>query len=258
MHAQNGWGSELTDFTEKFAKKYLAIDSRESAEEVSIHMMRDVTVNYTSFNLTGQKRIVSGDWRDFLRTAENQLADTTVQKLYEWRGVKFDSEVGNHAIATFQLEYETRRQNLPQTKGIETITLVCRKVDNDWLVADFKLVSIETERFRGNCQCEIFAMEEDKYAAKTTAPNGKSYQVHLQEFVFSVCDYRKQVHTIVAGKHSYKWVITGELYLTESPEDCSPQPTTPLGLAASKVEVVRLIIEKHLLVANCTSVTLKK
>jgi hypothetical protein len=48
------------------------------------------------------------------------------------------------------------------------------------------------------------------------------------------------------------------VYLLATPDDCTVQPTTPIGLAANRLEAVRIIVEKHLLVANCSSVTLKK
>jgi ketosteroid isomerase-like protein len=256
--AQSGWGSEVQDFAGQFAKKYLAAQNREDAEALSAYLTRDVTVAYSSISLNGQKKVFHGDWRDFLKTLETQQIDTVSQRQNELRGVKYDGEVGNFAIVLYQVDYEILRNKIPHTKGVETVTLVCRKVDTEWLVVDFKSVSIETERFRGPCQCEVFSSEADKFTSKTVAPNGKSYQSHLYEFEFALCDHRNQIYTIKVGKNAYKWLISGEVYLLATPDDCTVQPTTPIGLAANRLEAVRIIVEKHLLVANCSSVTLKK
>jgi hypothetical protein len=256
--AQNGWGSEVQDFAGQFAKKYLAAQSREDAEALSAYLTRDVTVAYSSISLSGQKKALHGDWRDFLKALEAQQVDTVSQRTTELRGVKYDGEVGNFAIVLYQVDYEILRHKISQSKGVETVTLVCRKVDTDWQVVDFKSVSIETERFRGPCLCEVFSSEADKFTSKTVAPNGKSYQSHLYEFEFALCDQRNQIHTIKVGKDAFKWLISGEIYLLAAPDDCTTQPTAPIGLAANRLEAVRTIVEKHLLVANCSSVTLKR
>ncbi len=258
LYAQNGWGSGASNYVENFAKKSIAIKNREDVEALSTYLTRDVSVSYTLIALNGQKRVVHGDWREFLRNMETLLTDSSTEKKYEMRGVKYDAEVGNYTIATYQLDYVQYRGGQAQTKGMETVTVTCRKVDDTWLITDFNSIGIELERYRGSCLCEIFISEEDKFTTKTIAPNGKSYQSHLLEFVFSVCDHRNQIYAITAGKNFYKWLINGEVYLMASPEDCTIQPTTALGLAANKIEAIRIIIEKHLLLANCTTVSVKK
>jgi hypothetical protein len=251
--------SRLDGVARGFAQACHQARNRADAEKAAEYLAQEATVSYSQMALNGQKRSESGDWRVLVKMLERTFRDTGQVVKYDYRGVRLDDQLGNWGIVSYQADYEIFKGGLLAAKGTETVILTCRQADGSWVVTDVHSVSIEAERYRGACACEVFTSDPASFSSKTQAPNGKSYQTYLSEFGFTECDRASQTFLVKTDSNVYRWHINGEVHQLASEADCNQAPSVLfLGLATNRPDVVRLIVEKHLLQEHCSTVSLKK
>lgn len=161
---------------------------------------------------------------------------------------------GSSGLVVYSVKYENIRDGKIWVKGKETVSLVFRKIENDWKIIHYTVIGFENEKFKGACLCELFA-GNNSFVAKTAIPQGKGYFTESLSFSFSVAEGNKQKimlqrevypgQKIESGQQTYPvekayfWEANGEIWDIDEKE----KPKRKLGVTSQKTEAVYIIVK---------------
>jgi hypothetical protein len=246
---------ELHTTFENFIKAYSSIQKTKDKQSVLQYLSKDVKATFILFDIANNSNIKYTNLKSFdthlddlIKSDEMELKYTVTEMLREYIQAKF-------ALVSYVVNFEIYKNGNLWSKGNETVTLTYIKFQGEWKVVQYTFVSIEDEKLRGSCVCEVFKGKSgEQFVSKMAIPTGRSYVTNMTDFKFT--DEKTGDKTIKANKYLYRWAKSGEVWLKNYDQTGVELNETKLGDAADKKDVVKVILGKHLFMENCVDMRL--
>jgi hypothetical protein len=249
--------AELRTIFGEFINAYATLETHKDKFSVLKHMAKEVQSTIIFFYVGGRANTIVGDYAGF---------STFMDKLINTQGLSIKYEVvkvpriyvsGGRGVVVYVVEYDVQKNGSSWSKGNETVTLTYKKIGGEWKILQYSIVNIEDEKLRGACICELYGDGTGDYVAKTTIPNGRTYDTDLNTFEFTKIGEDRIIKT---AKGAYRWDKDGTVFLRESALPGVNAKETFLGKAATfdKKDVLTMILKKHIYVETCTEIKINE
>ncbi|WP_448519531.1 hypothetical protein [Rhodoflexus sp.] len=254
--------SEASRMVQLFATSYAAKGAKSEAQLKTLMAVTDpgLTFESNTVALSGNKRSRNGDVTDFLQFLRRMHTEGGSQVVRTLKKIESLHPRSNSIYANIHIEFVHMAGDKVLVKGDEHLSLLLRKVDDQWRLVDIRSLMIEAEKFRGSCLCEIFTSQTStNISAKITMPAGANYRASTVVFEIQECDPRQKTFLIRISNYEFKWMATGQLYLLKDDKQCglSTIEPEPVGTALDQKDAFGLIIRKYLFAFECAQITFK-
>ncbi|MGF1534668.1 MAG: nuclear transport factor 2 family protein [Bernardetiaceae bacterium] len=243
---------QLEILLKSFAEAYAKVGQTKDAKTVLAHMHPKVSATLVSANVNQSIKVIESDYEGFKSYIASIIRAEGVQIDYKLTDILRVYARGTIGVVAYVVEYTNKKDGAIWAKGSETVTLTFKKIDDAWKIIHYTVVSVEDEKNRGACLCEIFAGGSNDYVVKTTVPAGRSYETSLNNFEFRTAPVN--AHQIRVGDATYHWQASGELWRT----DAKGERTTKMGRAVNHNEVIMAVVRQDLFAENCAQIKVKE
>ncbi len=245
--------AELRKQFGEFINAYSNLETTKDKYAVLKHMAKEVQSTIVFFYVGGRASSIVGDYAGFSSFMDKLINTQGLEIKYEVTNVPRVYVSGEQGVVVYIVEYEVQKNGTSWSKGNETVTLTYKRMNGEWKILQYSIVNIEDEKLRGACLCELYGDGTGDYVAKTTIPNGRTYDTDLNTFEFTkIADNR----IIKAGKYVYRWDKDGTVYLREHALAGVEAKEIKVGTGDTfnKQNIISLILHKHIYVESCTDI----
>jgi hypothetical protein len=253
--------SQLVRLTKEFVVAYGNVTELRDKAAVLNYISTTVTSDLTNANINGRIRYMDSNFDGFEAHLDRLVGATELRLNYRLKAMLHDYQAENVGITVYTAEYQMERDGNVWEKGNETVTLTFKRIDGHWKIVHYATVTIEDEKLRGECFCELFESRPGNYVTKTVVPTGRNYDALLHSFEFLA---RGDTRIIKADTYQFRWLNdTNEIYA----EDNAPRASsltgqnplgTLLGTAKEKEEAILLIIKDFFYKEACNTIKVRK
>lgn len=238
---------------ETFIDAYANLEKTKDKTAVLKYLSKDVQSTIIYFYIGGRANTIVGDYASFSSFMDKLINTQGLQIKYQVVKVPRLYVSGERGVVVYVVEYDVQKNGTSWSKGNETVTLTYKKIAGEWKIIQYSIVNIEDEKLRGACLCEIYGDGTGDYVAKTTIPNGRTYDTDLTTFEFTKINEERIIKT---GKYAYRWDKDGSIFLRENalPNIEAKEIKIGMGDTFEKKSVLTLILKKHLYSETCTDI----
>ncbi|MCU0451563.1 MAG: hypothetical protein MUC97_17255 [Bernardetiaceae bacterium] len=253
--------SQLVRLTKEFVVAYGNVTELRDKATVLNYMSPTVTSDLTNANINGRIRYMDSNFDGFEAHLDRLVGATELRLNYRLKTMLHDYQSENVGITVYTAEYQMERDGSVWEKGNETVMLTYKRIDGNWKIVHYATVTIEDEKLRGECFCELFESRPGNYVTKTVVPTGRNYDALLHSFEFLT---RGDTRIIKADTYQFRWLNdTHEIYAEDNaPRASSVASQNPLGTllgtAKEKEEAILLIIKEFFYREACNTIKVRK
>jgi hypothetical protein len=245
--------AELRKQFGEFINAYSNLETTKDKFAVLKHMAKEVQSTIVFFYVGGRANTIVGDYAGFSSFMDKIINTQGLVIKYEVTRVPRVYVSGEQGVVVYIVEYDVQKNGSSWSKGNETVTLTYKKLHGEWKILQYSIVNIEDEKLRGACLCELYGDGTGDYVAKTTIPNGRTYDTDLNTFEFTKLGDDR---IIKSGKNVYRWDKDGSIFLRENALPGVQAKEIKVGQADTfnKQDVISLILRKHVYAETCTDI----
>lgn len=245
---------------EKAFKDYIAAYNKvtdagdNTVEPVLAYVSGGFSSALVNYSVTGKITTSTSDLDGFRGYLERVSSTAGLKIAYELKNIERIYVRGDVGVLVYIADYDIQRDGSSWTKGNETVTVTYRKEEGNWKIFHLAVVSIEDEKLKGSCFCELFQSDED-YVAKATVPTGKSYTTSLMNF-----DFKKSGndYTFKYENMTFKWLAGGDVFYLQPASNKSKETEVKIGSAATARDAIQIALEKQIFADRCSTMQIKK
>jgi hypothetical protein len=240
---------------EKFIKSYADIQKSKDKQSVLQFLAKDIKATFILFDIANNTSIKYTNLKSFETHLDDLITSNEMELKYNVTEILREYVQGKFGVISYVVHFEIYKYGNLWSRGNETVTLTYIKFQGEWKIVQYTFVSIEDEKLRGSCVCEVFRGKGgEQFVSKTAIPTGRSYVTNMTDFKFQE---EKDGSTIIrTGKYFYRWSKQGEVWLKNYDTNGTELNETRLGDAADKKGVLKVILSKHLYLENCVDMKL--
>lgn len=259
--AKKSGDSELKKLTVNFVETYGKFTQTKDKSSVLKFMHEKVSASLFNANVSGRYRNFTGDYQAFDEYLTKLANAENLNLVYKLTGVVAEYASDNIGSVVYTADYQMEREGSVWEKGIEQVTLVFKKFNNEWKIIYYATINIEDEKLRGDCFCELFESKPGNFVTKTVVPGGRGYTEDLQNFEFL---QKPEGRIIRSGNQIYQWSESGELsYVPQRAPAAKPTTVTPAaitlsGTAADKEQAIMMILREVNYKESCANIKMRR
>ncbi len=247
-YAQNEEAT-LRQIITEIVKGLSEVQKTKDASKILAHFAPEVKFNNTEIGINGKVKVADLNFEGVAKLYTDAISDegqTLKIAGFNISKVAVQDEAG---VVSFVYDYELSVGGTVTSKGAESAIFTFKKGGNGWKIQQVYQVAVEMLQNRGTCRCELYKGASG-YATKTIVPSGSEYNTSLDNFTFKNTPTGK---AITVGGKNFSW----ENGVVKSLK-ANNQVDKELGKAIGDEEVIKLILEKAVYEANCSTVIIKK
>jgi|GEM_PF-2623248 len=251
--------SAVVKVTKDFVNAYSKLTETKDKQSVLVFMHEKVTSDLVNADIGGRVRNFTSDFEGFDSHLQRLVNAEGLKLSYQLKQVIQDYQGEQVGVTAYTAEYQMEREGSVWERGNETVTLTLKKINNEWKIVHYATVTIEDEKLRGDCFCEVFESRPGNFVTKTIVPGGRNYDALLHNFEFIA---RTTGRVIKVDAFNFRWEDNGEIYFDDGAPRVSSVAATPpgrlLGIAAEKSDAIFLILKEYFYKENCANIKIRK
>ncbi len=180
-------------------------DMRFIGSEVKVDVLGLVNIKKTN------RGTMIDDYREYKKTIQGSGLNTLKFTIKKFHTVAVK---GNTGVAALDITFEVFKEGDLISKGDQTVSMTLLESKEGWKVTYLSRLYVESEKYVGNCICQIFGNSGDdktgKFATYLTVPDGDEY-LELNDR-FSISTKGDKAVILRNGDDEYSWnKSTGEI-----------------------------------------------
>jgi hypothetical protein len=254
--------SAIAKLTRDFVAAYGRLTETKDKQAVLQYMHEKVTSDLVNASISGRVRNFNSDFEGF-DSHLNRLVNAEGLKLsYQLKNLVQDYQSEQVGVTAYTAEYQMERDGSVWERGNETVTLTLRKFNNEWKIVHYATVTLEDEKLRGDCFCEVFESRPGNFVTKTIVPGGRNYDALLHNFEFLS---RQTGRAIKVDALTFRWEDNGDIYADDAASASRVSSVASqaaagrlLGNAVEKADAIFLILREYFYKENCANIKIRK
>jgi hypothetical protein len=206
------------------------------------------------FGISGNSRVYQSDYKGLESHLNKLLITEGIQLNYALQEIPWVYAKEETGGAAYVVDYEIKEPEGIWVKGIETVTMGLRKINDEWKIVRLTVLGFDDERLKGTCLTELFISEaeDEEVITKTTVPSGQSYSTFFNSFDFA---NNSAGFIIRSQEDTFVWTRANRELTWLNRQDDSK---VLIGEADSKRAILLSILENHYYSDSCSRLKTKK
>ncbi|MEM7102941.1 MAG: hypothetical protein AAF502_07430 [Bacteroidota bacterium] len=213
MDAQGKKKSEtdlLREKLEEWTAKYADLPNSRDLNGFLELYTTDYNGTRSSYKITGKLERKPVDYHNLKGLIERILTMEDPRPLYEIVNIYNIGVQGRIAYASLEANFSLHEGDNLVAKGTEVQTLLFRKENGEWKIAQADILNLVDEQLKDICGCTIFSSSANEYISKVQRPTGQQYEEFLDMFAFY--PLRDGNTRVMINTEEFTWLTNGELW----------------------------------------------
>ena len=251
MHAQPEKKSEtelLKEKLEEWTAKYADLPNSRDLDGFLDLYTTDYNGTRSSYKITGKLERKQVSYHNLKGLIERILMMENPKPVYEISNIYKIGVQGRIAYAHLEAKFSLHEGDNLVAKGTEVQTLLFRKENGDWKIAQADILNLVDEQLKDICGCTIFSSTANEYISKVQRPTGQQYEETLDMFAFY--PLRDGNTRVMINTEEYTWLTNGELWHNYNNSDKREK----IGREKNQRKLVLMVLEKVLYKDFCRKI----
>ncbi len=238
----------LKDQINKWVSIYSQLGKTKDVKSMLAFYTLDYNAIRSSYKITGKLERKPADYSSLKSLLERIIQMDDPRPSYQVNEIYKVAVQGRIAYAVLNASFSLHDGENLIAKGSEIQTLVFRKEEGDWKIAQADILNLVDQQLQDVCGCTIFTSSINEFISKVQRPTGKQYEESLDIFSFK----RKADNNILiyVNGEEFTWLTNKEVW--KFYDDKSKREK--IGREKTEREVVYMILKDYLYKDYCRKI----